>query len=161
VRPAAAFTAIVPALIVLGLVLVVCQPRISAWVARRHEATGGMPYHGTRWVWPGVLVTGVYGGYFGAAQGVILISILAILVVDDLQRLNGLKNVLVAIVNGVAAVVFMLVAPVSWPVVVLIAIGSVIGGQLGAIFGRRLRPNVLRAGIVVVGMTVAIRLLLA
>ena len=93
----------------------------------------------------------------------ILISILAILVVDDLQRLNGLKNVLVAIVNErfVAAVVFMLVAPVSWPVVALIAIGSVIGGQLGAIFGRRLRPNVLRAGIVVVGMTVAIKLFLA
>ena len=133
------------------------QPRITRAIAAR---TPGDTEHSTLLAL-GVYLTAVYGGYFGAAQGVILISILAILVVDDLQRLNGRKNVLVAMVNGVAAVVFMLIAPVSWPVVVLIAIGSVIGGQLGAIFGRRLRPNVLRTGIIVVGMTVAIRLLLA
>jgi uncharacterized membrane protein YfcA len=155
--PESVFFRLVPILIIVACVLVALQPRITAALAAR---TPGNTEHSTLLA-IGVYLTAVYGGYFGAAQGVILISILAILVVDDLQRLNGLKNVLVAIVNGVAAVVFILVAPVSWPVVALIAIGSVIGGQLGAIFGRRLRPNVLRAGIVVVGMTVAIRLLLA
>jgi uncharacterized membrane protein YfcA len=155
VLPADAFTAIVPALIVLGLVLVVCQPRISAWVARRHEAAGGMPYHGTWWVWPGVLVTGVYGGYFGAAQGVLLMAVLGTGVDDSLQRLNGVKNVLAAIVNAVAGLIFAVVADVDWWVVLLIGIGSVIGGQIGATVGRRLPPLGLRIAIVVVG-TVAL-----
>jgi uncharacterized membrane protein YfcA len=155
VLPADAFTAIVPALIVLGLVLVVCQPRISAWVARRHEATGGMPYHGTWWVWPGVLATGVYGGYFGAAQGVLLMAVLGTGVDESLQRLNGIKNVLAAVVNGIAGLIFAVVADVDWWVVLIIGIGSVIGGQIGATVGRRLPPVGLRVAIVVVG-TVAL-----
>jgi uncharacterized membrane protein YfcA len=155
VLPADAFTAIVPALIVLGLVLVVCQPRISAWVARRHEAAGGMPHHGTWWVWPGVFGTGVYGGYFGAAQGVLLMAVLGTGVDDSLQRLNGVKNVLAAIVNAVAGLIFAVVADVDWWVVLLIGIGSVIGGQIGATVGRRLPPVGLRIAIVVVG-TVAL-----
>ncbi|WP_028644231.1 sulfite exporter TauE/SafE family protein [Nocardioides sp. URHA0020] len=155
VLPADAFTTIVPVLIVLGLVLVVLQPRISAWVARRHEATGGMPHHGTWWVWPGVLVTGVYGGYFGAAQGVLLMAVLGTGVDEALQRLNGIKNVLAAIVNAVAGLIFAVVADVDWWVVLIIGIGSVIGGQIGATVGRRLPPVGLRIAIVVVG-TVAL-----
>ena len=155
VLPADAFTAIVPVLIVLGLVLVVAQPRISAWVARRHEATGGMPYHGTWWVWPGVLGTGVYGGYFGAAQGVLLMAVLGTGVDESLQRLNGVKNILAAVVNAVAGLIFAVVADVDWAVVLLIGIGSVIGGQIGATVGRRLPPAGLRIAIVVVG-TVAL-----
>jgi uncharacterized protein len=155
VLPDDAFAAIVPALIVLGLVLVVCQPRISAWVARRHEATGGMPYHGTRWVWPGVLATGVYGGYFGAAQGVLLMAVLGTGVDESLQRLNGVKNILAAVVNAIAGVIFAVVADVDWRVVLLIGAGSVIGGQIGATVGRRLPPMGLRIAIVVVG-TVAL-----
>jgi uncharacterized membrane protein YfcA len=155
VLPDDAFTAIVPALIVLGLVLVVCQPRISAWVARRHEAAGGMPYHGTWWVWPGVLGTGVYGGYFGAAQGVLLMAVLGTGVDESLQRLNGVKNILAAVVNAVAGLIFAVVADVDWWVVLLIGVGSVIGGQIGATVGRRLPPVGLRIAIVVVG-TVAL-----
>ncbi|MFC6344865.1 sulfite exporter TauE/SafE family protein [Nocardioides hankookensis] len=155
VLPADAFTAIVPVLIVLGLVLVVCQPRISAWVARRHEATGGMPYHGTWWVWPGVLTTGVYGGYFGAAQGVLLMAVLGTGVDESLQRLNGIKNVLAAVVNAIAGLIFAVVADVDWAIVLIIGIGSVIGGQIGATVGRRLPPVGLRVAIVVVG-TVAL-----
>jgi uncharacterized membrane protein YfcA len=150
--PKGAFVAIVPVLILLGLVLVVLQPRISAWVARRHEATGGLPYHGTGWVWPGVLVTGVYGGYFGAAQGVLLMAVLGTGVDESLQRLNAVKNVLAAVVNAVAGLVFALVADVDWRIVLLIGIGSVIGGQLGATVGRRLPSAVLRVVIVVVGV---------
>ena len=157
VLPESVFFQLVPILIIVACVLIALQPRITRALAARNP---GDTEH-RRLLAIGVYLTAIYGGYFGAAQGVILISVLAILVVDDLQRLNGLKNVLVAMVNGVAAIVFMLVAPVSWPVVVLIAIGSIIGGQIGAHFGRRLPPDVLRAGIVVIGMTVAIRLLLA
>ncbi|MGQ5417345.1 sulfite exporter TauE/SafE family protein [Nocardioides sp. MAHUQ-72] len=152
VLPEGAFAAIVPALILLGLVLVVFQPRISAWVARRHEAAGGMPHHGAWWVWPGVLLAGVYGGYFGAAQGVLLMAILGIGLDEALQRLNAVKNVLAAVVNGVAGLLFILVADVDWPIVALIGVGSIIGGQIGATVGRRLPPLVLRSVIVVVGV---------
>ena len=92
----------------------------------------------------GVYLTGIYGGYFGAAQGVILIALLAILVADEMQRLNGLKIVLAAAVNGIAAILFIAVTPVAWTPAILIAIGSIVGGQLGAHVGRRLSPFALR-----------------
>ena len=152
VLPDDAFAAIVPVLILLGCVLVVLQPRISAWVAARHEATGGVPHHGAWWVWPGVLITGVYGGYFGAAQGVLLMAVLGTGVDESLQRLNAVKNVLSAIVNGVAGLLFIAVADVDWRVVALIAVGSVVGAQIGATVGRRLPGGVLRVFIVVVGV---------
>jgi len=148
--PSSAFSAIVPVLIVIGLLLVVLQPRISAWVDRRHEGARGR--FGPWWVWPAVLGTGVYGGYFGAAQGVILMGVLGIGIDDDLQRLNGLKNVLAGLVNGVAGVIFVFVADVDWTVVALLAAGSIVGGQLGATVGRRLSPFVLRIVIVIVGL---------
>ncbi len=152
VLPDEAFSAIVPVLILLGCVLVVLQPRISRWVAARHEAGGGLPDHGARWVWPLVLLTGVYGGYFGAAQGVLLMAVLGIGVPETLQRSNATKNVLALLVNGIAAVLFIVVAEVDWPVVGLIAAGSVVGGQIGATWGRRLPPVGLRIVIVVVGV---------
>lgn len=155
VLPAGAFEAIVPALIVAGLVLVVFQPRIAAWVALRHRHLGGLPEHGARWVWPLVLATGVYGGYFGAAQGVLVMAILGIGVDETLQRLNATKNVLVAVVNAVAGLIFAVVAEVDWWIVLIVGIGAVIGGQLGATVGRRLPPLGLRVAIVVVG-TVAL-----
>jgi uncharacterized membrane protein YfcA len=148
--PAAAFSAIVPALILVGLLLVVLQPRISAWVDARHE--GARREFGPWWVWPSVFGTGVYGGYFGAAQGVILMGLLGIGIADRLQRLNGLKNVLAGLVNGIAGVIFVFVADVDWTVVALIAAGSIVGGQLGATVGRRLSPTVLRVVIVIVGL---------
>jgi uncharacterized membrane protein YfcA len=148
--PEGAFSAIVPALIVVGLLLVVLQTRISAWVDRRHEGARGE--FGPWWVWPAVFGTGVYGGYFGAAQGVILMGLLGIGIADSLQRLNGLKNVLAGLVNGVAGLIFLVVADVDWTVVALIAAGSIVGGQLGASVGRRLSPVVLRVVIVVVGL---------
>jgi uncharacterized protein len=161
VLPDDAFTAIVPALILLGCVLVVLQPRISRWVAGRHDAAGGLPYHGAWWVWPGVLVTGVYGGYFGAAQGVLLMAVLGIGVDESLQRLNAVKNVLAAVVNAVAGLLFAIVADVDWWVVLLIGVGSVIGGQLGATVGRRLPPTALRVVIVLVGLAALTAFLLA
>lgn len=150
VLPAGAFRAIVPVLILVGLVLVVLQPRISAWVDARHA--GARSDLGPWWVWPAIFVTGVYGGYFGAAQGVILMGVLGIGIADAMQRLNAVKNVLAGVVNGVAGLIFLVVAHVDWTVVALIAAGSVVGGQLGATVGRRLSPVVLRVVIVIVGL---------
>jgi uncharacterized membrane protein YfcA len=159
VLPESAFAAIVPALIALGVVLVVLQPRISRWVARRHADVGGVPATGAPWVRPAVLTAGVYGGYFGAAQGVLLMAVLGNGVADTLNRLNATKNLLSLVVNGVAAVVFVALEPVDWPVAGLIAAGSVIGGLIGARIGRRLPPAALRVVIAVVGTTAVVALL--
>ncbi len=159
VLPSSAFDAIVPVLILLGVVLVIFGPRISRAVAARAESRGGIPDHGVWWVWPAVAAAGVYGGYFGAAQGVLLMAVLGIGVADSMQRHTATKNVLALFVNAVAAVVFIGVADIDWAVAGLIALGSVIGGQLGATVGRRLSPNLLRAVIAVVGVTALVVLL--
>lgn len=155
VLPSSVFAAVVPMLIGLGVVLVIFQPRISAWVARRHQGLGGLPEDGAWWVRPGVALAGVYGGYFGAAQGVLLMAILGNGVDDSLQRLNATKNVLATVVNGIAAVLFIAFEHIDWAVAGLIAAGAVVGGQLGARVARRLPSAVLRGVIVLVG-TVAL-----
>ncbi len=157
--PSSAFDAIVPALILLGVVLVVLGPRIQRAVAARAESRGGIPDHGVWWVWPAVAVAGVYGGYFGAAQGVLLMAILGIGVADTMQRHTATKNALALIVNSVAAAVFVAVADVDWTAAGLIALGSVVGGQLGAGVGRRLSPTLLRAVIALVGVTALVVML--
>ncbi|MEV6431051.1 sulfite exporter TauE/SafE family protein [Nocardia sp. NPDC051463] len=160
--PASAFKAIVPVLIIAALVLVMVQPRLARWVKqRRDNDTGPEPEHGGLILFVAVFAAGIYGGYFGAAQGVLLIGLLGVFVHEDIQRLNGVKNVLGLLVNAVSAVVFTMVADVDWRVVALIAVGSVIGGQIGAKMGRRLPPNVLRGVIVVVGLIAVVRLLTA
>lgn len=153
--PEQAFKVIVPALIALALVLVVIQPRVNTWVLSRREKSHP---HGGPWLWLAVLAVGVYGGYFGAAQGIVLIGLLGIFLDEDLQRLNGTKNVLSGVVNGTAAVLFVVVAEVDWPAVALIAVGSTLGGLVGASVGRRLPAAVLRAVIVVVGTVAIVRL---
>jgi len=159
--PASAFARIVPILILVACGLVAVQPRLSMWVLGRRTRLGHGPRPGGGpLLVVGVYLTGIYGGYFGAAQGVILIALLSILVDDTLQRLNGLKNVIATVINGIAAIIFIAVAPVAWEVAILLAIGSTVGGQLGAVVGRRLSPVALRGAIIVVGTIVAVRLLL-
>jgi uncharacterized protein len=154
--PASAFEAIVPAFIGIALVLIVAQPWLSKRLAARRRPESD---HGGPLAVAGTYGAGVYGGYFGAAQGILLISILGVLLPDDLQRLNALKNVLTGLVNFVAGVVFIFVADIAWKATLLIAAGSLIGGWLGARYGRRLPPAVLRAVIVVVGTAAMIDLL--
>ncbi len=160
VLPASAFARIVPILILVACALVAVQPRLTAWVVSRRARSGVVVAGGGPLLVVGVYLTGIYGGYFGAAQGVILIALLAILVDDDLQRLNGLKNVIAAVINTVAAILFIALAPVAWIPAILLAVGSTIGGQLGAVVGRRLSPFALRVAIIVIGVTVALRLLI-
>ncbi|MFC9890861.1 sulfite exporter TauE/SafE family protein [Streptomyces pilosus] len=151
--PADTFRAAVPVLILLACVLVLLQPRLATWLRRRG---GGREGEGLLPVSAGVLGTSVYGGYFGAAQGVLLMGLLGTLLPDGLQRLNALKNYLAALVNGVAAVVFIAVTEVDWAVVTVIAAGSVVGGFTGARLGRRLPPGVLRGLIVAIGVIAAV-----
>ena len=159
VLPAAAFEAIVPILIALALLLVVLGPRLTAWASRQHaeSITPG------RWVvlLLGVLVAGMYGGYFGAAQGVLLLGIMSVLLPLGIQQVNGIKNVLGMLVNLVAALVFLVVAPehVNWTVVLLVSIGSVVGGVVGARVGRAMPPWLLRTVIVVIGVVAIVNLL--
>jgi uncharacterized membrane protein YfcA len=150
------FTAIVPVMIALALVLIVVQPRLSAIVASRRPA--GSDH--APWLWFATFACGVYGGYFGAAQGIILISLLAVAIADDLQRLNAMKNVLAGLVNLIAGLLFIFVADVAWGPVGLIAIGSLLGGAIGGRYGRRLPPSALRGLIVFVGLFAIVRLLL-
>ena len=154
VLPPAAFEAIVPVLIALALVLVLAGPWLQAKAAARHTSTGRRGPGAHALLIGGVYVAGVYGGYFGAAQGVLLVGIMSVLMIEPLQRINGFKNVLGTIVNAVAAITFILVArdQVDWAVAGLIALGSLGGGWVGAHLGRRLPPPALRAVIVVIGV---------
>ena len=158
VLPADAFKAIVPVLIGIALLLVVLQPWLARFVAARRE--GETRVDGGIALLLGVFATGVYGGYFGAAQGVLLLGLMGLLLSDDLQRINATKNILAGLVNGVAAIVFVFASHIDWTAALLIAAGSVIGGQLGARVGRKLPPTVLRGLIVVVGLTAMVKLLL-
>jgi uncharacterized protein len=156
VLPAGAFKAIVPVFIVIALVLIVFQRRLQAFIAARREE---VKPHGGAVPLAAVFAAGAYGGYFGAAQGILLLAIFGLSLPDDLQRLNALKNVLAGLVNLVAGVVFAFVAHVAWDAALLIAAGSIVGGMLGARYGRRLPPDVLRAVIVVVGLAAIVRLI--
>jgi len=151
-----AFEAIVPILIGVALVLVAIGPWMNRTLAAHRHATAdrGLP------LILAMYATSIYGGYFGAGQGIIMIALLTTFVPDHIQRLNALKNVLAAVVNGVAAVLFALIAPVHWDVVLLIAGGAIVGGQIGARVGRRLPPPLLRGVIICVGLAAEAKLLL-
>ena len=110
-------------------------------------------------IWLLVFATGIYGGYFGAAQGVLLLGLLGIAFTDSLQRINAVKNVLAGLVNGVAALVFIAFSHVAWGAAGLLAAGSIIGGQIGARVGRRLPPWALRLAIICVGVAALVKLL--
>jgi hypothetical protein len=157
--PKNAFETIVPVLVGLAVVLVIVQPSVSKWVAKRRESDTKAHTGGPLLLFF-VFLIGVYGGYFTAAQGVMLMAVMGMMLSEPLQRLNGVKNVLAAVVNVVAGTIYAFVAPISWPVVLWLAIGSTLGGQFGAKIGRRLSPLVLRGVIVVVGVAAVVQLVL-
>jgi uncharacterized membrane protein YfcA len=158
--PASAFKAIVPVFIAIALVLIMLQPRLSRALADRARRAGRTRdrHRPGRAAIAGVFASGVYGGYFGAAQGILLPAILNLSLDDDLQRLNALKIVLAGFVNLVAGVLFVFVARIAWLPAALIAAGSLLGGVLGARYGRRLPPPALRAVILIVGIVAIVRL---
>jgi uncharacterized membrane protein YfcA len=163
--PEKVFTAVVPVLLIGALILVVLGPRIQSYARRRADDAGRSvedvsPGRMAALV-AGTFAVGIYGGYFTAAQGILLIGVMGALLPESMQRMNGAKNLLSLVVNVVAAVAYTLVAfdRISWEAAGLIAVGSLIGGWLGARYGRKLSPNALRIVIVVVGLIGLYRLL--
>ncbi|GAA1243810.1 hypothetical protein GCM10009646_34360 [Streptomyces aureus] len=150
-----------PVLVGLAVVLVAFRPLISGRVRRRRERSGARPRGDVGpLLFTSLTLASVYGGYFSAAQGILYVALMGMLLDEPLQRLNAVKNVLVALVNAVAALFFLFVADFDWTAVLLIAAGSAVGGQLGAKAGRRLSPGVLRALVVTVGTFAVAQLLL-
>ena len=147
--PKGAFALVVPVLILAAALLVALQPVI---VDRIRTAPG------TRWTqlsfW--VLLSGVYGGYFSAAQGVILLGLLGLFLTSGLQEQNAVKNVLQALVNLVAAGFFVSIGAVAWQYAGLVAIGSLIGAPVGAKVAKRIPTRAFRVGIVVFGILMAV-----
>jgi uncharacterized protein len=153
--PSEVFEAIVPALIAVSCVLMLLQP----WLVR--HTLRGRGERGRRWVAQGsTFVVGMYTGYFGAASGVLFLALVGLVSVASLHELNAAKNMLVGLANAVATAVFVVVAPVRWPMALALAAGSVVGGGVGMRLARRVPAPHLRAGIAVVGLVVAVRLAL-
>jgi uncharacterized protein len=164
--PSSSFKLIVPALILISSVLVLLQPWLSSRIIARRKRRAELDTDQARGqektgpvLVAGVFASAAYGGYFGAAQGVLVIGLLGTFLDETIQRVNGAKNVLVAIVNGTAAVVYIIFAHVAWPAVLLIAVGSTAGGLLGARYGRRLPPLGLRIFVVLIGIISAVKLI--
>jgi uncharacterized membrane protein YfcA len=157
VLPSAAFKAIVPGFIAAALILTLLQPRIARWLVSREL---DLERHVALLTPLAIYLTGVYGGYFGAAQGILLLAILGVALTQDLQRTNALKNVLAGLTNGVAGVYFIFAAHVDWGPAALIAASSITGAQIGARYGRRLPPAALRTIVVAVGIFAILQLLL-
>jgi uncharacterized membrane protein YfcA len=154
VLPETVFDTVVPVLIGLACVLVAVQPWLVARLAHRQRTV-----HGGVLLWVLVLLTGAYGGYFGAAQGVLLIAVLGLALNESLQRVNALKNVLAGTANLVSGAIFVVVADVAWAAAGLIALGAMTGGLVGARVGRMLPPVVLRGVVVAVGIAALVALL--
>ncbi len=160
--PSDVFDAVIPVLVIVAATLMLLQPRVAARVAAAREARGRTSQHiEAGFVAPIVcFIAGIYGGYFGAAQGIILLATLGVLMPDTLPRTNALKNVLAMTVNAVAALIFVAIGDVAWEAVALIAVGSVVGAFGGAHFGKKVPVKVLRGFIVVLGYGVALKLVL-
>ncbi|MFN2538246.1 MAG: sulfite exporter TauE/SafE family protein [Mycobacteriales bacterium] len=150
-----AFKAIVPFLVLMACVLLAVQPRVAAWLRGRRAAEEHP-------LWVAQLLIGlgaVYGSYFGAGLGVVMLAILGLLVADGLQRLNALKGVLSLVINLIGALIFVVTGHVRWGAAALLAIGAFGGATLGVSLARRLPANGIRAGVVVAGLAVAVALL--
>ncbi len=155
ILPASAFKAIVPFFIAVALVLILTQKQLNRLLGNRRRARGERVGPGTL---VGTFFSGIYGGYFGAAQGILMLAVLGLTIDDELQRLNAVKVITTGVTNLVAGVVFVIAAHVAWAPAGLIAGGSLLGGVLGARFGRLLPPNALNALIVIVGIVAIVRL---
>ena len=158
--PEDAFSAVVPVLIAAALALILVQPRLTAAVQRRREEGRSTFREAGPLTLATLLAAGVYGGYFGAGQGIVLFAVLATVIPADLPRVNATRNLLAGLANGTGAVVFLLTGEVDLLVALLLAVSSATGGTLGAGITKRLSPTALRAVIVAVGVAAILQLVL-
>jgi uncharacterized membrane protein YfcA len=154
VSPASLFEAIVPWLILAACLLLALQPRAAA-IARRHhdQARSGIALHAT------LFAAALYGGYFGAGLGIVLLALLGVLLPDELQRLNALKGVLSLLIAAVSAAGFALFGPIAWDAALIVGGACLLGGVAGVRVARRLPAPLLRGVVVAFGTVVAIALL--
>jgi uncharacterized membrane protein YfcA len=153
--PPGVFEAVVPWLILGTCLLVGAQPRISRWLRRTHQDDPAAPVRLSPATTAFSTLVGVYGGYFGAGSGVMMMAVLGLGSNLDFRVVNALKTLAVLASNVVAALIFVVVADLDWTAIVLLAAGSTVGGYVGARIGRRLNPSVLRGLIVLVGVSAA------
>lgn len=151
VTPAAAFRSVVPFLILVSCALLALQTRLAAAIGHRAGASA----EGSRSLQAAVFVGAVYGSYFGAGLGVLLLGLLGVLLPDGLQRLNALKGALSLVINVVGVVVFVLSGRVAWGFAAILAVTAYAGGTVGVTIARRLPAAVLRAAVVTFGVAVA------
>jgi uncharacterized membrane protein YfcA len=153
--PSSAFTRLVPWLVLFASVLFAVQPvlvRALSSVAHDHPTRRALLLAGT-------FLTAVYGGYFGGAMGIMLLAVLGLALPDTLARSSGLRSILSVLVNGIAAVVFLVHSPLVWSLVGLLALGSLAGGWAGARLALRLPTAALRAVVVAIGLATTVKLL--
>lgn len=158
------FEAVTPYLILAATALFAAQPRLTRWVVARGQnpatTAQSRPYERRPAAQLATFFAAVYGAYFGAGLGIVLLAVLGILIPDRLVRTNGLRTVLSLAINTVAAAIFLARAPVVWSAVGLLGVGSLVGGFAGARLARWLPAPVLRASVVIIGLTATGRLLL-
>lgn len=157
--PSDSFETVIPILVGIGILMVITGPAVQRRTRNRASNEGRRPGH-SLWLRLGVFVLGIYGGYFGAAQGVLLTGLMGLFLTESLQRITAIKNVLATVVNLTAAIAFVIFARdyIDWKIVILIAAGAAVGAQLGARYGRRLPAPALRTLIVVIGVLAIVKL---
>ncbi len=158
--PSGVFEAVVPWLILFTCLLVGAQPRIAAWLRARSTARHGVDRAERRHMSPlttgFATLTGMYGGYFGAGAGVMMVAVLGLGTDLELRVVNGLKTLSLMVGNVVAGAIFVVVADPRWGAAALLAAGSLVGGYVGARIGRRLPDAVFRGAVVVAGVVAAV-----
>ena len=152
--PSSAFALVVPALVLFATLLLAIQPRVKRWMAER----GPTPSKPHKWLYPGIFLATIYGGYFGGALGVIIVGTLALTMADSLPRLNALKGALSLVDCSVSVIIFGLFGPVDWLAVAVAAPTTLVGGYLGARLARRMNETVLRGAIIGLGVAVSLYL---
>jgi uncharacterized membrane protein YfcA len=155
--PEDVFSRLVPWLILFSCAVLAAQPAIGRWLRTRTAAARG---DASPLLLAIQLIGGMYGAYFGAGLGVLMLAVLGIFVEDGLQRINALKGLMSLVINLVAAVCFVVAGRVAWDAVAIMAAASLVGGRLGVTLARRLHEGLLRALVIGFGVAVAIRLLL-
>jgi uncharacterized membrane protein YfcA len=145
--PERVFVVVVPLLVAAASALVLAQPAITRRLAHRGTRPVGLAL--------GLFLVGVYGGYFGAAQGIMLLATMGLLLAAPLQRINAFKTLIAGTANAVSGVLFVVVVHVSWPHVLVLALSSVVGGRIGAALAQRVPDRPFRLGIAAFGISIA------
>jgi uncharacterized membrane protein YfcA len=153
--PEKAFRLIVPYLILLACALLIVQGQVGRWVARRTKTN---PKRASRALWIVQFIISVYGGYFGAGIGILMLAAMAIFMPEDLQSANALKVFFATLINGIAAFYFILTGAADLGAAGIMAGASIVGGYAGARLAQRLPPKLLRAVVVGFGIIIALRL---